>query len=208
MKEIEIAELKDNILNYLLKSPRQHISSVVIYNELNLKNIPMSVFSEYLKEMEREGVINLTEMSGNRITLFLQDAGKRLIFEGGYVNRINEKLIGVKEKKEGAELPNKKRVLFISYASENYDKVKLIKKELANHLLFEPFVVADRRKPNKALVKLVSDGIDSAYCIVPILSPQSYKTQWINQEIGYAAGKDIPIIPIVETTILDNLKGL
>jgi nucleoside 2-deoxyribosyltransferase len=100
-----------------------------------------------------------------------------------------------------------KELLFISYANDNYDKVKLIKKELADHLLFEALVVADRRKPNKALVKLITEGIDSAYCIIPILSPQSYGQQWINQEIGYAFGQNKPIIPIVENSILNDLKG-
>jgi hypothetical protein len=100
-----------------------------------------------------------------------------------------------------------KKLLFISYSNDNYDKVKLIKKELENHILFEPLVIADRRKPNNALGKLIREGIDSAYCIVPILSSQSFKTQWINQEIGYAIAKDKPIIPIIEGTILKELKG-
>jgi hypothetical protein len=100
-----------------------------------------------------------------------------------------------------------KELLFISYANDNYDKVRLIKKELADHSLFEALVVADRRKPNKALVKLITEGIDSAYCIIPILSPQSFRQQWINQEIGYAYGQNKPIIPIVESSILDDLKG-
>jgi hypothetical protein len=105
------------------------------------------------------------------------------------------------------ERESDKKLLFISYSSENYDKVKLIKKELENHPLFEPLVIADKRKPNNALGKLIREGIDSAYCIIPILSPQSYHTQWINQEIGYAIAKDKHIIPIVESTVLENLKG-
>jgi hypothetical protein len=83
----------------------------------------------------------------------------------------------------------------------------MIKKELTNHPLFEALVVADRRKPNKALVKLITEGIDSAFCIIPILSPRSFRQQWINQEIGYAFGQNKPIIPIVESSILDDLKG-
>lgn len=100
-----------------------------------------------------------------------------------------------------------KKKLFISYYSENIDKVRHIKKELENHPLFEPLVVADKRKANSALTKLVSEGIDMSYRLIPILSPQSYRTQWINQEIGYAICKNIPIIPIVEVSILDDLKG-
>jgi len=99
------------------------------------------------------------------------------------------------------------KLLFISYESSNFDKVQLIKKELANHPLFEPLVIADRRRANNALSELVKEGIDSAYCVIPILSPQSFKTQWINQEIGYAIGINRPIKPIVEMGILKDLKG-
>lgn len=100
-----------------------------------------------------------------------------------------------------------KEILFISYANENSDKVKLITRELENHPIFEPLVVANRREPNKALVKKVTDGIDSAYRIIPILSSQSFRTQWINQEIGYASARGIPIVPIVAKSILNDLKG-
>ena len=100
-----------------------------------------------------------------------------------------------------------KEKLFISYANENADKVKLITNELLKHPIFEPIVVANKREPNKALVKKVTEGIDSAYRFVPILSMQSFKTQWLNQEIGYAVCKNIPIVPIVQQEVLSDLKG-
>jgi hypothetical protein len=100
-----------------------------------------------------------------------------------------------------------KEKLFISYANENADKVKLITNELREHPIFEPIVVANKREPNKALVKKVSEGIDSSYRFIPILSVQSFKTQWINQEIGYAVCRNIPIVPIVQREVLSDLKG-
>jgi lipopolysaccharide biosynthesis protein len=63
-----------------------------------------------------------------------------------------------------------KRILFISYSDDNLDKVELIKKELINHPYFEPMIVAFNREPNKALVKKVTDGIDSSLVIIPILT--------------------------------------
>jgi hypothetical protein len=100
-----------------------------------------------------------------------------------------------------------KEILFISYASENNDKVELIINELKDHQIFEPLVVAKKREPNKALVKKVTEGIDIAYRFIPILTSQSIKTQWIKQETGYASGKNVPIVPIVEKYILNDLKG-
>jgi hypothetical protein len=207
MKAIEIAELKDNILDYLSKSPRQHLSAAVIYNELNLKNIPMAVFRELLKEMETEGMVNIAKMTGDRFVIVLQDAGRRLIFDGGYTEKDKKELMDMPERKNHKPPPNVKRVLFISYATENANKVKLIEKEIKNHSLFESLVVANKREPNKALVKKVTEGIDSSYRFIPILTRHSIQTQWINQEIGYAVGKNIPIIPVVEKGILNDLKG-
>lgn len=100
-----------------------------------------------------------------------------------------------------------KEKLFISYASENNDKVEIIIDELKDHPIFESIVVAKKREPNKSLVKKVTEGIDSAYRIIAILSLQSYREQWINQEIGYASAKGIPIVPIVAKSILNDLKG-
>jgi hypothetical protein len=101
---------------------------------------------------------------------------------------------------------DKKYPIFISYAHENYDKVNHIKKALKDHRLFEALVVEDKNKPNQALGKLIRDGIDKSICVIPILSPQSYRKQWINQEIGYAEGRK-RIIPIVEARVLGKLSG-
>ena len=54
---------------------------------------------------------------------------------------------------------------------------------------------------------MLTNGIEESQYIVPILTSKSYKTQWINQEIGFAKAKNKKIIPIVEQQILTHLKG-
>jgi len=110
--------------------------------------------------------------------------------------------------KEVPKRESTKKKLFISYSSEDNEKVEIIIKTLAYNSLFEPFIVSNTREPNKALVKKVTEGIDSAFCLISVLTSQSIKTQWINQEIGYAYCKNIPIIPIIERSILNDLKGI
>ena len=102
-----------------------------------------------------------------------------------------------------------KKQLFISYANENLNKVNLITKELENHSTFKSLVVANNRERNKALIKKVTDGIKSSYKVIALLTKESIKEQWINQEIGYAFGKKVEVIPIIEKELLDNdiLKG-
>jgi nucleoside 2-deoxyribosyltransferase len=100
-----------------------------------------------------------------------------------------------------------KKKLFISYGNDNFNKVKLVVKNLENHPLFSPVVVANKREANKALVDKVTEGINDADYIIPILTKDSIHNQWINQEIGYASAKGKKIIPIIEESIMAQLKG-
>lgn len=210
MNEEQIIELKNKILTYLHKLEHKGAILEKIYKDLNLRPFPITALRSYLDEIYIKGYISKNSISGSRTIYKITEKGRYFAMNGGYGGKIftkNNQEDSTLEDKQG-KLNVKKKLLFISYANENYDKVKLIKKELERHFLFEPLIVADRRKPNKALVKLVTDGIDSSFCVIPIISSQSYKTQWINQEIGYAYCKEINIIPIIENSVLDELKGI
>jgi nucleoside 2-deoxyribosyltransferase len=100
-----------------------------------------------------------------------------------------------------------KKKLFISYGNDNFNKVKLVEKNLESHTLFSPIIVANKREANKALIDKVVEGINDADYIIPILTKDSIYTQWINQEIGYASAKGKRIIPIIEESTMDQLKG-
>jgi len=43
--------------------------------------------------------------------------------------------------------------------------------------------------------------------LIPILTIESICNQWVNQEIGFAKAINKPIIPLVEESLLDELKG-
>lgn len=210
MDEERIVDLKNKAISYLYH--REHKGAILdkIYKDLNISPLPIPSLRSYLDEICIKGYISKTRISSNRTLYRITEDGRNFFNAGG-----NKKLVG--EKPNQAEISGKetntqstsKKILFISFASENYDKVKHIITELENHSLLEPLIVANKRRPNEALSKLIKDGIESAYCIIPILSPESYRTQWINQEIGYAEGVRIPIKPIVEKSLLDrdDLKG-
>jgi hypothetical protein len=80
-------------------------------------------------------------------------------------------------------------------------------KKIKRNLSLKPIVVAYNRDPMIPLTKKVIDGINACDYIIPILTSKSYKTQWINQEIGYATARDKKVIPIVEQEIIPQLKG-
>lgn len=100
-----------------------------------------------------------------------------------------------------------KHGIFISYSDFDKDKVDLIVDELKGHDLFFPIVIAFNREALKPLAKKVADGIIDAKIIIPILTTRSIATQWINQEIGFATALDKQIMPVVESTLIDKLKG-
>jgi hypothetical protein len=100
-----------------------------------------------------------------------------------------------------------KQGIFISYSDFDKDKVDLIVNELEGSTKFFPIVIASNRKALKPLAQKVADGIIQAKVILPILTKNSIPTQWINQEIGFATALSKRIMPIVESDLIDKLKG-
>lgn len=161
-----------------------------------------------MDDMLHKGYIMVNGISGARKVYRITIAGREFVKQGGYRGKLlDDQSLEVERLNPEKDKPVEKKRIFISYSHANIRKVELIKTALLKHPLFVPFIVADKRSPNDALVKLVKEGIDGSYCVIPILSPQSYKEQWINQEIGYAIGVGKKVAPIIGDTILDKLKG-
>jgi hypothetical protein len=100
---------------------------------------------------------------------------------------------------------------FISYCHRYDDDKRIILDKLlrASHLY--PIIVASRNKPSMLLAAKVEQAIEEADYLIPILTEKSIQNQWVNQEIGYAhkllKENKIKIVPIVEETVMDKLKG-
>lgn len=63
-----------------------------------------------------------------------------------------------------------KHHLFISYSDFDKDKVDLIIKELEDHYLFPPLVIAANRETLKSLAEKVITGIQTSTVFIPIIS--------------------------------------
>jgi hypothetical protein len=100
-----------------------------------------------------------------------------------------------------------KKKIFISYSDLDKSKMNSLAKKIEKSNSLSPIVVAYNRDAMIPLSHKVINGIEESQYIVPILTSKSYKTQWINQEIGFAKAKNKRIIPIVEQQILTHLKG-
>ena len=101
-----------------------------------------------------------------------------------------------------------KEKIFISYSQEDKNKLESLSKALENSVKkFMPIIVANRRNPGKPLTDKVKEGILETPFFIPILTRSSITNQWVNQEIGFAVANDRNIMPLVEKSILNELKG-
>ncbi len=101
-----------------------------------------------------------------------------------------------------------KKKVFISFMNDDRDKMKRLKRAMTNSELMKPHIVEDQRKGALNLSELVKQEIVECDFFVPILSELSIKSQWVNQEIGFATAHDhIEIIPLVQNSIMEVLKG-
>ncbi len=68
-------------------------------------------------------------------------------------------------------------------------------------------MIATNREALKPLAVKVSEGIEKAAAVIPVITRNSMNTQWINQEIGFATAFKKKVLPIVEKDIINDLKG-
>lgn len=97
--------------------------------------------------------------------------------------------------------------IFISYSNDDRGRMLSLRKRINAHSSLKATVVADDRKASKLLTDKVKDGIKDCDYFVCILTAKSISNQWVNQEIGYATALGKRIRPIVESRVLDKLKG-
>lgn len=98
--------------------------------------------------------------------------------------------------------------IFISHANEDSYCMEALQRIILKSKFLYPIVVVRQEKVMEDFVKKVQDGIVNSYYFIPILTEVSYQNQWVNQEIGFALGKNLKVIPIVEKSLIEKLtKG-
>src|SRR5687767_11563027 len=100
-----------------------------------------------------------------------------------------------------------KKTIFISYSDQDNNKMRSLERVIKNGGQFTPTIIADNRQALVQLTEKVSSGILTCDYFIPIITRKSVATQWLNQEIGFAAATKRRIIPIVEYQLINKLKG-
>jgi hypothetical protein len=125
MDSLEIAQLKDSILNYLNDHSKKNIPSEVIYEELRLKNVQSAIYNVSIKDMDRENVIHTTATPGNRSLLVLTEAGRILLSEGGYTKRLDEEFRKDKQQDDIVRKSREKTAVETKYLKASLKRYKL-----------------------------------------------------------------------------------
>lgn len=95
--------------------------------------------------------------------------------------------------------------LFISYATGDDDSVVQLDNSLSKLENVDVYIAEWIQTSGKDMDYKVKDGLDSSRAVIVLLTFNSTNTMWLNQTIGYAFARNIPIIPIVEKGI--DVKG-
>ena len=91
--------------------------------------------------------------------------------------------------------------IFISYATGDESHVKELYDTLSKLMKVDVYIPEWDHTVDVSYESKVKEGIDSCNVMIVLLTYNSTNTMWLNQEIGYAIAKNIPVIPIIEQGI-------
>ena len=95
--------------------------------------------------------------------------------------------------------------VFISFAAGDDDLVTQLNDSISRLENVEVYIPDWIQVEGKNMDYKVKEGLDSSHAVIVLITFNSTNTVWLNQQIGYAFAKNIPIILIVEKEI--NVKG-
>lgn len=103
-------------------------------------------------------------------------------------------------------IPDKKYVFFISHSTADIETEVSAVCEILEKCKISVFL-ADRDAPlGNPLPAEIKKAIEESELFLVFITKKSLKSQWVNQEIGYALGKDISVIPLKKEGV--EFKGL
>jgi hypothetical protein len=84
--------------------------------------------------------------------------------------------------------------VFISYSRDDLDDAKRLVDRL-RELNLEP--VWDQGNPSgRPFLEEIKTQIAHSHLFIPLLTPKAGHSSWVNHEIGYAMGRNVPVLPL------------
>ena len=167
----------------------EHTLNISLPSEIFKKYLPLSVQENLGKQLKR-------------------DINKALSIRGEYVGQVNfdlnDKLINSSialEKSERNALkelkfwkPDYLRV-FVSHSVRDYETAKELKDYMENHW-FSCFVAHKDIKVTQKWRKEIIKALNSMEVFTILISQKCKESDYVNQEVGFALSRNIPIIPV------------
>ena len=103
------------------------------------------------------------------------------------------------------------QMIFIAYSNEDEGPAKKIRDALRRIDEFKPYIAEDYQTPGENFKERIKSAIESCRYFIVFLTEYGVRSQWVNQELGYACAvkkkleKNYRIIPISKKAIA--LKG-
>lgn len=100
--------------------------------------------------------------------------------------------------------------LFLSYDSDDHILVRRLKDGIENRIEgdIEVYIFEEDPSPGALPSTKAMEGIKESDAFLVLLTPNSQKSPWVQQEVGFAKGEDCDIIPIVLDHPETELTGL
>ena len=87
--------------------------------------------------------------------------------------------------------------VFISHSTSDKDLVDLLRAVL-ERIGIQTIVAMDELQPGNRLTSKVEKLMDESDCVVVLMTRHGTRSQWVQNEVGIAVGKEKPIVPLVE----------
>lgn len=95
--------------------------------------------------------------------------------------------------------------IFLSYGSGDEDYVGQLFDSIGVVSNLQPYVAEWIETAGVPLRDKVAQGIDGSSCLIAFYTYNGMNSEWMNQEVGYAYGKKVTVIPIKDESV--ELQG-
>ncbi len=90
--------------------------------------------------------------------------------------------------------------IFLSHSSRDREPVETIRAQ-AVAVGVEVYLFSDDLHPGENTALKIQQALRECQALVVLITSTSVQSQYVNQEIGFAKGLRLPIIPLVESTV-------
>ena len=87
--------------------------------------------------------------------------------------------------------------VFISHSTRDKGLVDMLRAVL-ERIGIQTVVAEDVAQPGERLTWKIQKLLDDSDCVVVLLTRHGTRSQWVQNEVGLALGKEKPIVPLVE----------